>query len=102
MGIEIILILVLLILAISGFLYFITKVWDWISNKKKERFSDQRAEFTYDLKKLGMKWDKRGKYEFAQALELVVKAIHVDDIPDTPYGREIRDKYLREQRSERD
>lgn len=61
----------------------------------KNRYKDQRAEFTSDVQKLRAKWNRKGCYDYADGLEILIKGFWLpneDPEPSTEYGKEVKRK----------
>jgi hypothetical protein len=71
-----------------------TKILDWNSQRNKQKFKDNKSEFTSDLYKLQQKWNNKGEFDYSRALNEVIFFFCVPKEPDaaTHYGRELQKK----------
>lgn len=69
--------------------YFVTKIIDWISLKRRERFENKKSEFVYDLYRLKMKWSKKGEHDFCKGIDILMDSTSGEPEALTDYGKSI-------------
>src|SRR5690606_33507715 len=80
---DLVLFLLVALCLTLGCFYYITKIYEWYSKRNKWT---PLNEFISDLYKLQAKAIKRGQYEHAEALNLVIKSFYKEKAPKTMDG----------------
>jgi hypothetical protein len=85
--------IVLFLCGIFGCGWFIIRIVEWQSKLKK--FPSNKAAFISDLFKLQNKWMKKGEFDYAQSIQLIITSWNLPDSKQeaqTLEGLEMQDK----------
>jgi hypothetical protein len=79
----------LILLCLIIFLAWCTlNIYTWFKNSRTYR--DDKSHFMSDMYKMQVKWSKRGKYDYARAIGLIIEGFNLPDEekqPETEEGR---------------
>lgn len=86
--------IILLVVCFLVSVHYVTKIIDWYTQRKLNKFKDVKSEFISDLYKLQKKWTDRGEFDYGQGINTVILHFSIPKEPEasTVYGKEIQKK----------